>query len=216
MRGEGGGDGSQEKGIGRKRGGAATKHDARDETSIDARGLAKRLACWFPRGRGAKDPTRGARDAARGRGSAARGPSRGEGGGRGRGGLGTVACGGSFRGGAWRRRRDANYIHQSAPFWMKACETLEKLKLQPRAARGPGRASRARRDARGRTSGWAFARTTVDAARATAAREGGARGHADAAAHEARASARGVARRCRDGRDAGDGGDRLARHGSTV
>ena len=226
----GGTDGGQEKGIGRKRGGGArAKTTTRVNENIDrrARPREKRLACSFPRGRGGeRSDRRGARDGvfARGRGGAlARGPVARRGRrSRARGGLGTVARGGSFGwGGARRRRRDANYIHQTRAVLDR--ETVARPSkssglwwcLAPRGVPGARVSSAARRAGTHLGLG-VRADDGADAARATAAREGGARGHADAAAREARASARGVARRCRDGRDAGDGGDRLARHGSTV
>lgn len=171
----GGTDGGQEKGIGRKRGGGArAKTTTRVNENIDrrARPREKRLACSFPRGRGGeRSDRRGARDGvfARGRGGAlARGPVARRGRrSRARGGLGTVARGGSFGWGGGLGAAAATRIISTrrAPFW------IEKPSRDPRKARGCGgasrragfreRASRARRDARGRTSGWAFARTTV-------------------------------------------------------
>ena len=197
------------------------------KTSIDARGLAKNDShVRSHAGGGAKDPTAAARATGSSRGveggRSRAVPSRGEGGGRGRaGGAGRSRAGVRSGGGGGLGAAAATRIISTgrAPFW------IEKPSRDPRKARGCGGASRgvpgARVSSAARRAGTHLglgvrADDGADAARATAAREGGARGHADAAAREARASARGVARRCRDGRDAGDGGDRLARHGSTV
>ena len=227
----GGTDGGQEKGIGRKRGGGArAKTTTRVNENIDrrARPREKRLACWFPRGAGGRKirpPRRarrglraGSREAARARSRrAARAAVAGARGARDGRARGFVRVGG----GARRRRRDANYIHQTRAVLDR--ETVARPSkssglwwcLAPRGVPGARVSSAARRAGTHLGLG-VRADDGADAARSTAAREGGARGHADAAAREARASARGVARRCRDGRDAGDGGDRLARHGSTV
>ena len=129
------------------------------------------------RGGGAKDPTprrarRGLRAGSRG-GTRARSRraaraavagARGARDGRAR---GFVRVGGGLGAAAATRMISSR---RRAPFW------IEKPSRDPRKARGCGgasrragfreRASRARRDARGRTSGWAFARTTVRTRRA--------------------------------------------------